>query len=96
VEIPFFVGFEVGAFDARGEGVAVSQRVRPLWLGAYAGTGVAFWWTDWLAFRIEGHAIAALRQPRFAIQSSDGAEFVFHRPEEFAGRVFLGLEARLE
>jgi hypothetical protein len=97
LEIPIALGFEVGSFNASGQGVATRTSETAGWLAAFLGTGmrVALGPVFSLSLRIE--AVIALRRPQFALENlaEPGDRPVFYRPEPLGARAFLAIEARL-
>jgi hypothetical protein len=95
LEVPLLAGLESGFLRAQGRRVAEPRTQRPLWLGAYLGSGLSFVWNARYAVGVRCDALVALRRPSFAARSNLGEERVFHRPERYGARGYVELEIRL-
>lgn len=94
-EVSLLGGVESGFLSASGHHVSASRTERELWLGVSLGGAASFVWNARIALGLRVDAVAALRRPAFAVQSSLGEEHVFHRPKAMGCRAFLELEVRL-
>ncbi|MCH9681127.1 MAG: hypothetical protein K0V04_06830 [Deltaproteobacteria bacterium] len=93
IEAPLCGGLQVGGMRGDGNGAPNSRSAQGLWLALEAGVGLSWWFSP--RWALAGGFVAAvpLVHPRFEL-AAETPQLLFE-PASVAGRLWLGIEFRL-